>query len=131
MKPKYTHIVVRLIIVSIPILFLISGLNAHMAANTDPDSAAEDKTLDMLIGQIAPSECSGLGLTSIHNDQKGGNANILVLGSSASDEIVGENGNDCLLGGNGDDHLLGGLGNDVCIVGPGTDTFEECETVIQ
>ncbi len=82
---------------------------------------------------LKPAACAALTLTVVRGPAPGGgNANALILGTSASESINGNRGRDCILGGGGNDTLRGNGGSDVCIGGPGTDTFHStCEVRIQ
>lgn len=121
---------VRLILLSLPIMIFLSAIYALTAANTVPESGIDYETQSVTADQLKPSECSSLSLANIITDGSGTTDNDLVLGTSGADSINGSDGNDCLVAGSGDDTLDGGAGTDICIGGDGTDSFSNCETQI-
>lgn len=121
---------IRLALISLPIMMIISSIYALTAANSVPESGADMDTQSVTVNDLKPSPCSGLDLSNITTDGSGTAGNDLVLGGSGSDTLNGSDGNDCLVAGSGDDSLDGGNGTDVCIGGDGSDTFSNCETQI-
>ena len=121
---------VRLIILSLPIMVFFSAIYALTAANTVPESGLDFVTQPVTANQLKPADCSGLDLVNYITGGSGTTTNDLVLGTSGSDSLSGSDGNDCLVAGSGDDELDGGNGTDICIGGDGTDSFTNCETQI-
>ena len=139
------------IVIGIGLLVLVPVLSAYTAANTVSTSWADQNTLGLTADELAPPECSGMGLTNIvyiGAGETGTPANDLILGTRKNDaEIRGGAGDDCILGGkgnerqrsgnqwvpglygeDGNDVLIGGPGrNDYCDGGNGTDTYYSCE----
>jgi len=139
------------IFLGIGLLILVPVLSAYTAANTVSTSWADQNTLGLNADELAPPECSGMGLTnivSIEAGETGTPGNDLILGTDKNDaEIRGGAGDDCILGGKGNERqkigkdwgpgLFGDEGNDVLIGGPGnhdhcdggdgTDTYYSCE----
>ena len=120
----------RLVILSLPLMILISSIFAFTASNTIPESGIDDESQSVTANQIKPSACDGLTLGTIITDGNGSTGNDLVLGNTGANTLNGGDGNDCLVAGDGDDTLDGGLGTDVCIGGAGNDIFSDCETQI-
>jgi len=101
---------------------------------------------------FAPPECDPIrsSLSGIRYlpAQNGTNASELILGTAGNDSITARGGNDCVVAGDGHDSVSGGSGNDVilggpgndsidggpgydrCYGGPGTDTFSNCEVIV-
>lgn len=121
---------IRLALISLPLMIVFSAIYALTAANTVPESGADLVTQSATANQLKPSDCSGLDLTAIITNGSGTMNNDLVLGSSGADTLTGSDGNDCLVAGSGNDSLDGGAGTDICIGGDGTDTFSNCEIQI-
>ncbi len=122
--------IIRLILISLPILVLLSALFAHMSSNTVSESGISFTTEEVTANQLKPSACAGLNLTAYYYGIDGSDTNDLVLGASIADSLNGGDGDDCVVGGSGDDSLDGGAGTDICIGGEGTNTFSNCETQI-
>lgn len=102
---------------------------ALTAANTVPASHAGQSAQSIGAQDLAPSQCAGMGLTTVVTNGAGTAGNDLVLGTAVGETLNGNNGNDCLVGGGGDDTLRGGAGTDVCIGGGGAnERFNQCET---
>jgi Ca2+-binding RTX toxin-like protein len=101
------------------------------ASNIVPASSVGQRQQAITAQDLAPSQCAGMGLTTVVTNLSGTSGNDLVLGTASAETLNGNAGNDCLLGGGGNDTLRGGTGTDVCIGGPGTDSFNGCETQIQ
>jgi Ca2+-binding RTX toxin-like protein len=126
----------RFFVLGVLMLLLVSVVTGLTAANAVPASKAADRRQNITTQALAPSQCGGLGLTTVVDGAglfAGTNANELITGSAGGDIILGAGGNDCILGGGGDDAFIGGNGTDVCIGGPGNDTFffGGCEVQIQ
>ena len=111
-------------------MVLFSAITALTAANTVPESGADQESESITANQVKPSDCDSLNLVNIITNGTGTTSNDLLLGSSAADTLTGSHGNDCLIAGDGDDTLDGGAGSDICIGGAGTDTFIDCEIQI-
>ena len=102
---------------------------AFSASNTVPSSNAGQSARAIGAQDIAPSQCAGMGLTTVVTTAAGGAGNDLVLGTGVGETLDGNGGNDCIVGGGGDDTLRGGAGTDVCIGGGGArEKFNQCET---
>ena len=125
-----TKKIIRLILISLPIMVLLSAVFARMSANLVEESGIQAQTQEVSANQMKPADCDGLNLTAIYTGSDGSTANDLLLGTSGSDSLNANDGNDCVVGGSGDDTLDGGAGTDVCIGGDGTDNFLNCETQI-
>ena len=105
---------------------------ASTASNSIPMTRADAMQQVSSPDLVAPSECSGVGVSTIVSGTNGGNGSDLVLGTSAAEKMDGAKANDCVMGGAGDDDISGGAGTDVCIGGPGTDKFNgSCEVIYQ
>jgi Ca2+-binding RTX toxin-like protein len=105
---------------------LVTG-TAFTAANVVAGSRAGMDSETVTANQLKPSECATLDLAVVRGPAPGGgNANALIVGTSASESINGNGGNDCILGGGGNDTLRGNGGSDVCGGGTGTDAFHRC-----
>ncbi len=122
--------IIRILLISLPILIILSAIFAYTSANIVPESGIDIETHDITANQMKPADCDGLNLTAIYTGSDGSTANDLLLGTSGSDSLNANDGNDCVVGGSGDDTLDGGAGTDVCIGGDGTDSFSNCETQI-
>lgn len=122
--------ITRIILISLVIMIFISAVYALTAANTVPESGADQDSEAITANQVKPSDCDSLNLVNIITDGNGTTSNDLLLGSSGSDSMTGSDGSDCLVAGDGDDSLDGGAGSDICIGGAGSDTFIDCETQI-
>ena len=110
----------RLAAGSLVALVAVSIFNAAAATNTVPPTNAGLTDTALLISQIAPPQCAGMGLTRIQIGGGGsGGGNALILGSSSSETLSGGGGDDCIVAGAGSDTLNGQGGNDVLISGPG------------
>ncbi len=59
----------------------------------------------------------------VTQDQRGGEANESLSGTSAADSLMGGRGEDTLVGGDGDDYLDGEWDDDLLTGGDGADTF--------
>jgi Ca2+-binding RTX toxin-like protein len=110
----------RLILLSLPVMILLSAIFAFTASNTVPESGVDDESHAITANQLKPSACDGLNLGTIITDGNGSTGNDLVLGTA---------GIDTLDGGEGDDCLVAGDGLDACTGGAGTDVFVDCETI--
>jgi Ca2+-binding RTX toxin-like protein len=108
------------------------------ASNTVPVSRVGRSSQALALTQLLPSQCTGIGPTSLVVMATGGTsvtgttANDLVLGRSrtGSTTFSGGNGNDCIVGGGGTGTktLSGGSGTDTCIGAPGsTNSYSSCE----
>ena len=105
---------------SLAVLTVVSALGASAAANTVPPTYAGQADQALLISQIAPIECAGMGLTRIQvGGGGGGGGNALILGTAGNDSLSGGGGDDCIVAGAGSDSLHGQGGDDVLISGPG------------
>ena len=105
---------------SLVALIGVSAFGASAATNTVPPTLLGQSDTGVLIGQLAPAECAGMGLTVIRVGSGGsGGGNALVLGTSASETLTGGGGDDCIIAGSGSDTLNGQGGDDVLISGPG------------
>ncbi len=109
---------------------LISLLSSVNASNSIPSSGMDHADITITIEQLRPYACGGMNLQTIITDGNGSSSNDLILGSTGNDNLTGNDGNDCLVAGNGDDTLDGGPGDDICIGGQGTNSFVNCETII-
>jgi Ca2+-binding RTX toxin-like protein len=140
----------KLLLLTLLLLFPVAIYGVYAAANTVPQTTADDVSVPISITDLLPAECGSLGITRIENpvtgQVRGSGINTMFLGTSGNDTITGKNGADCLVGGDGDDVLtggqggdvlLGGAGNDkldggqgtdVCYGGSGTNTFNKCES---
>ncbi len=130
-------------------VFVVCGLlvwvsfGALAAANIVDPSSASDTTYAFNPEPVIPLECNGYIMligTEGPDLLDGGNGKDCVVGLGGIDILSGGNGTDILLGGPGDDilyggnsndHLDGGPGIDTCYGGSGTDTFANCEIVVQ
>lgn len=109
---------------SLVALAAVSVLNAAAAANTVPPTYAGQTDTALLISQLAPPECAGMGLTVLRVGAGGsGGGNALVIGTGSSETLTGGGGDDCLVAGGGVDTLRGQGGNDVLIGGTGIINF--------
>ena len=98
----------------------VSVFGAAAAGNTVPPTLAGQTDTPLLLSQLAPPECAGMGLTVLRVGSGGsGGGNALVIGTSASETLTGGGGNDCIIAGSGVDTLNGQGGDDVLIAGPG------------
>ena len=115
------------------VLFSANLMFVMTAANSVPESAADNPVEGVTANDLKPPLCSALDLTAVQGGAlvTGTAANELLLGTELPDLISGNGGDDCLVGGPGGDTLNGGPGSDVCLGGAGTDTFVGCETAIQ
>lgn len=105
---------------SLAVLVAVSALGASAATNTVPPTNAGQDDDTLLIDQLAPPECAGMGLTGIRVGSGGsGGGNMLVLGTDGNDTLSGGGGDDCIVAGAGSDVLNGQGGDDVLISGPG------------
>lgn len=105
---------------SLAALVVVSALGASAAANTVPPSNAGQVSQALLISQIAPPECAGMGLTRLQIGGGGsGGGNALIIGTAGNDTLDGGGGDDCIVAGSGSDVLRGNGGDDVLISGPG------------
>lgn len=125
-----TKKLIRLILISLPIMIFISAMYALTAANTVPESGAAHEFESITTNQLKPVDCNALNLINTITDGSGTTSNDLLLGNSGTDTLVGGEGDDCLIAGSGDDTLDGGAGTDICIGGDGIDTFIDCEIQI-
>ena len=132
MKQRRRRSIFTPFVVGLGMLALTSAVIASTASGSVPSSRAGSMQQASPPGLLAPTECSGVGVTAIVNGVSGGNASELLLGTTGTDKMDGAKGNDCVMGGAGDDTVSGGNGTDVCIGGPGTDTFNpSCEVTYQ
>jgi len=121
----------RLILLSLPVMILLSAIFAFTASNTVSESGLDDESHAVTAEQLKPSACDGLTLGTIITNGNGSTGNDLVLGTAGIDTLNGGEGDDCLVAGDGDDTLDGGPGDDdVCIGGAGVDDISNCETII-
>ena len=126
----------KLLVSVLSMLFLIilfAVMGAFATSNTVPFTYLDDDTSPITADDLAPSECSGMNLTSvivITGSGNGTNGNDLILGSTGNDSIRGRGGDDCIITGGGDDWIHGGNGSDVCNGGAGTDSSIRCETTL-
>ncbi len=105
---------------SLGLLVAVSAYGASAATNTVPPTRAGLDDEALLISQLAPEECAGMGLTRIQIGNSGsGGGNALILGTSGNDTLTGGGGDDCIIAGSGSDVLNGQGGDDVLISGPG------------
>ncbi len=105
---------------SLAVLVAVSALGASAATNTVPPTNAGQDDEALLIDQIAPPECAGMGLTRMQVGGGGnGGGNVLILGTDGNDNLSGGGGDDCIVAGAGSDVLNGQGGDDVLISGPG------------
>lgn len=105
---------------SLAVLVAVSALGASAATNTVPPTRAGQDDDTLLVDQLAPLECVGMGLTRIQVGNSGsGGGNALILGTAGNDTLNGGSGDDCIVAGAGSDSLNGGGGDDVLISGPG------------
>jgi hypothetical protein len=116
----------------------VTSVVAFTSGNTVPVSYAGASNKPVALGQLAPSQCSGIALanqiTMTTNSTSGTAAADFILGRNvaATVTINGGSGDDCLVGGGSagtTNKFDGGAGtNDVCIGAPGaTNTFKNCE----
>jgi Ca2+-binding RTX toxin-like protein len=103
------------------VLILLAVSYALTAGNTVQTSAADELDEPVDPNQLAPPECSSLGLTLVVVLSNGTQANDLILGSASGDSLGGQNGTDCIVGGDGDDSLRGLGDGDVLVGGAGND----------
>lgn len=114
----------KLALGSLVALIGVSVFGAAAAGNTVPPTRAGQTDTALLVSQLAPPECAGMGLTVLQVGSGGsGGGNALILGTSAGETLNGGGGNDCIIGGDGIDTLNGQGGNDVLIGGPGLINF--------
>lgn len=105
---------------SLAVLVAISAMGASAATNTVPPTNAGMDDAALLLSQLAPPECAGMGLTRIQIGGGGsGGGNALILGTAGNDNLSGGGGDDCIIAGDGSDVLNGQGGDDVLISGPG------------
>ncbi len=108
----------RIAIGSLIALIAVSVISAAAAANTVPPTYAGQTDTALLIDQLAPPECAGMGLTRLQIGGSGnGGGNALILGTDSGETLSGGGGDDCIVGGAGSDLLRGQGGNDVLISG--------------
>jgi Ca2+-binding RTX toxin-like protein len=129
----------RLLLVAGAVVALAAG-TALTAANTVPQTNADESASAVGPNDLKPSECAGITVNALVIGSgliAGSGGNDLIIGGAGLDTITGLGGTDCVVAGGGNDVIDGGLGTDVCIGGPGTDTFvtliviPTCETAIQ
>lgn len=131
MKTKPTHSKMLFTIGLLVLIFIsISAIFALTATNSVAESGLSYNESAITAEQLKPDACNSLLLSDVNTSGSGGAANELMLGSAAADTLDGADGNDCLVAGDGDDTLDGGLGDDICIGGQGTNSFVNCETII-
>ncbi|MBK7329785.1 MAG: hypothetical protein IPI85_12085 [Dehalococcoidia bacterium] len=138
----------RLAAGSLVALVAVSIFNAAAATNTVPPTNAGLTDTALLISQIAPPQCAGMGLTRIQVGGGGGGGGEradprVVLERNAfrrrwgrlhrrrggSDTLNGQGGNDVLISGPGFiDFLNGGGGNDTCYGAGFLNWPTSCET---
>lgn len=127
---KSTKKVLILLMFSLVFLVLLNSIYALTATNTVPESGLDYDVVPITANQAKPSACASLLLTNIITGSAGSAINDLLLGTLNNDSLNGNDGDDCIYAGNGDDALDGGAGYDICIGGAGTDTFSNCEVVV-
>lgn len=107
------------------IFLLFAGISsAFAAANSVPETGADDDTFAVTPNSLKPARCSALNLTNLvagSGTFNGTGANDLILGSAAADTVNAQGGTDCVLGGGGGDTLRGGGGADIIIAAAGND----------
>jgi Ca2+-binding RTX toxin-like protein len=122
------------------VLVVLAAGTALTAANTVPQTKADESASAVGPNDLKPSACAGITVSTLvigSGPIAGSGANELIIGGAGPDTITGLGGTDCIVAGGGADVIDGGLGTDVCIGGPGTDTFvtlvvvPTCETAIQ
>ena len=130
-----TKIIPRAAIFSLLLLIFMSIGTAVATSNTVPGTHVGRTTQTINANALKPAACAALNLTAIYVCPNGTcnatDASELIIGNANGRQIRGQGGDDCILAGGGNDTLDGGTGNDVCIGEPGTDTFTNCETMIQ
>ena len=110
----------KMAIGSLVALIGVSVFGAAAAGNTVPPTLAGQTDTALVMSQLAPSECAGMGLTVLRIGGGGsGGGNALIIGTSASETLTGGGGDDCIIAGSGSDILNGQGGDDVLIAGPG------------
>lgn len=110
----------RLAVASLAILVVGSMVSASAAANTVPQTNADQGVFERTIAQLTPPQCAGMNLNRLQIGGSGsGGGNALILGTSGNDNLSGGGGNDCIIAGAGSDILNGRGGNDVLVSGPG------------
>jgi signal peptidase I len=130
---------VRFGVPALLLVLAVTSIVAFTSGNTVPISYAGVSNKPVALGQLAPSQCSGMTLTNqitmTTNSTTGTGAADFVLGRNAATTVTINGGgqDDCLVGGGGagtTNKFDGGPGtNDVCIGAPGaTNTFKNCET---
>ena len=78
---------------SLAALVVVSALGASAAANTVAPSNAGQVSQALLISQIAPPECAGMGLTRLQIGGGGsGGGNALIIGTAGNDTLTGGGG---------------------------------------
>lgn len=110
----------RLILMSLPVMILLSAIFAFTASNTILESGMDDESHAITANQLKPAACSALNLGTIITDGNGSTGNDLVLGTAGANTLNGGDGDDCLVAGDG---------VDTCTGGAGTDVFLGCETI--
>jgi Ca2+-binding RTX toxin-like protein len=124
-----TYSVGHLAAIAVGVVLLALLVFAFTASNTVPASHAGQSAWSIGAQDLAPTQCAGMGLTTVVTNGAGTAGNDLVLGTAVGETLNGNNGNDCLVGGGGDDFLKAGAGKDVCIGGGGAnERFNQCET---
>ena len=114
MKPRW------IALGSLVALVGVSVMNAAAAANTVPPTFAGQDDQALLVDQLAPPECAGMGLTRLQVGPGGsGGGNALILGDGSGQTLSGGGGDDCIVSGGGRDVLKGQGGDDVLISGTG------------
>jgi Ca2+-binding RTX toxin-like protein len=105
---------------SLAVLVGVSLFGASAATNTVPPTRAGQDDEALLLDQLAPPECAGMGLTRLQVGGSGsGGGNALIVGTAGNDTLNGGGGDDCIVAGGGSDVLNGQGGDDVLISGPG------------
>jgi Ca2+-binding RTX toxin-like protein len=128
-------------------VMLMSVFSVMSAANSVPPSGLALRIIAPTPDQFRPPQCTG-SYINLRIAANGNNQSDLILSTAGNDTLNGNQGNDCMIGGAGDDTLNGGPGADILVGGPGvdalngggggdtcygtvgTDTFINCETII-
>jgi len=105
---------------------------------TGDDFVVGDEFNDELIGGNGAGEdvlfgsAGDDGIVGGNGDDEahGGFGNDVILGGNGNDFLFGDHGDDDIAGGNGQDFIDGGFGHDICRVVVGSDTWVNCEVIV-
>ena len=110
----------KLAIGSLVALIGVSVFGAAAAGNTVPPTLAGQSDTALLVSQLAPPECAGMGLTVLQGRERGQRrGNALVIGYVGQRDVKWRRRDGCIIAGSGSDTLNGQGGDDVLISGPG------------